>query len=133
MAVIRLRSQDLFVHSPAPLTDELRRELDVLGRVRYVVPASWIHGHLYMDQYGAAYPDAELFAAPGLQSRRSDLAFAGDLDDRPDPRWAGELDQAVFRGPSGSCSSSSFGCDERLPTMPALRAWGVRPPCLEPR
>jgi Domain of unknown function (DUF4336) len=98
MAVIRLRSQDLLVHSPAPLSDELRRELDELGSVRFIVPASWIHGHLYMEHYAAAYPKAELFAAPGLRRRRRDLTFAGDLNDRPNPRWAAELDQAAFRG-----------------------------------
>jgi hypothetical protein len=52
MAVIRLRSQDLLIHSPAPLTDELRCELDELGPVRFVMPASWLHGHLFMEQYG---------------------------------------------------------------------------------
>jgi Domain of unknown function (DUF4336) len=98
MAVARLASGDLLVHSPAPLTGELRAQLDRLGRVRFVVAASWLHGHLHMEDYSAAYPDVELFAPPGLRKRRSDLTFAGDLADGPDPRWAAELDQTLFRG-----------------------------------
>ena len=98
MAVVRLGDSDLLVHSPAALDDELRRALDALGRVRFVVPASALHGHVSMGDYAAAYPDAELFAAPGLRKRRKDLGFAGDLGAEPDPRWAGHLDQTTFDG-----------------------------------
>lgn len=99
MAVVRLASGELWIHSPAPLSDELRAELDEIGPIRYVVPASNLHGHLYMEQYAAAYPAVELSAAPGLRKKRRDLAFAADLDDAPDPRWAEDLDQTAFRGP----------------------------------
>jgi Domain of unknown function (DUF4336) len=98
MAVIRLASGELLVHSPAPLTDQLRQELDRLGPVRYVVPASALHGHLFMEEYRDAYPAVELFAAPGLERRRKDLTFAGELGDEPDPRWSADLDQAVLQG-----------------------------------
>jgi hypothetical protein len=98
MAIIELESGELLVHSPAELTDELRHALDELGPVRFVVPASNLHGHLFMEQYAATYPEAELFAAPGLQRRRKDLDFAGELGDRPDPRWQADVDQALFRG-----------------------------------
>jgi len=98
MAVARLPTGDLFVHSPAPLTDELRVALDELGPVRFVAPASSLHGHLFMEQYAAAYPEVELFAAPGLERRRPELTFAGRLGDEPDPRWGGDLDQTTFRG-----------------------------------
>jgi hypothetical protein len=98
MAVVRLPGGELLLHSVAPLTAELREALDGLGAVRYVVPASSLHGHLYMEQYAEAYPQAELFAAPGLEGRREDLSFAGELGDEPDSRWAGEVDQAYLRG-----------------------------------
>jgi hypothetical protein len=86
------------VHSPAPLSDELRSALNELGSVRFVVPASALHGHLFMEQYRDAYPGVELFAAPGLARRRPGLSFAGELSHEPDPRWSSELDQALFRG-----------------------------------
>jgi hypothetical protein len=36
------------------------------------------------------------FEAP--PRKRRDLQFAGELGDKPDPRWADDLDQAAFRG-----------------------------------
>jgi hypothetical protein len=58
MNVVRLAGGGLLIHSPAELADELRRELDQLGEVRFVVPASNLHGHLFMEQYRDAYPAA---------------------------------------------------------------------------
>ncbi|WP_227354015.1 DUF4336 domain-containing protein [Haladaptatus salinisoli] len=96
--VVRLSSGGLFVQSPARLTPELKRELDDLGGVRFVAPASKLHGHLYMEQYRDAYPDAKLLAAPGLASRRSDLVFDSYLGSVPDPRWSADVDQTVIAG-----------------------------------
>ena len=98
MAIVQLASGELLLHSPAMLTAELRRVLDAIGRVRFVVPASNIHGHLFMEQYRAAYPGVQLFAAPGLQRRRKDIDFDGELGDQPNVSWRADLDQALFRG-----------------------------------
>jgi hypothetical protein len=98
MTVVRLASGELFVHSPARLTAALRTTLDRLGEVRFVVPASNLHGHLYMEQYRATYSRGELWAASLLAGRRRDLAFDGLLGSVPDPRWAEDLDQAAFMG-----------------------------------
>jgi Domain of unknown function (DUF4336) len=96
MAVIRLTGGELLVHSPAELTHEIRNELDTLGDVRFVVPASNLHGHLYIEQYCDAYPGARLFAARGLASKRTDLSFDGELTETPDRAWADDLDQTTF-------------------------------------
>ena len=98
MAVIRLAGGDLFVHSPAELSSQLRTELDRLGNVRFVVPASILHGHLYMEQYRQAYPKAKLFGVPGLEGKRPDLNFDGELVGSPDPGWSEDLDQKRFEG-----------------------------------
>jgi uncharacterized protein DUF4336 len=98
MTVVRLAGGGLWLHSPAPLTNELRASLDALGGPRFVVAASAIHGHRFMEQYRDAYPAVELFAAPGLDRRRKDLAFDALLGSNPDPRWTDDLDQAVFLG-----------------------------------
>ena len=98
MNVVVLGDGGLFVHSPAPLDDDLRSGLDGLGEVRFVAAPSRLHGHMWMEQYRDAYPGAELLAGPGLPKRRKDLDFAAELGDAPDPRWAGVLDQAPFRG-----------------------------------
>ena len=98
MAVIRLTGGGLLVHSPAELTDELRNGLDELGEVLFVVPASHIHGHLYMEQFRQVYPQVKLFAAPGLVAKRTDLRFDGELSSSPQPQWSEDLDQTVFEG-----------------------------------
>ncbi|WP_435154522.1 DUF4336 domain-containing protein [Haladaptatus sp. DFWS20] len=98
MTVVRLSSGGLFVQSPARLTPELKETLDDLGGVRFVVPASKLHGHLHMEQYREAYPDAELLAAPGLASRRTDLTFDALLGSVPDPRWSADIDQIAIMG-----------------------------------
>jgi hypothetical protein len=140
MAVIRLSGGELLVHSPAQLTPELHRALDELGPVRFVVPASFLHGHLFMEQYRAAYPQARLFSAPGLPRRRPDLTFDGELGDSPDPAWAAALDQALFRAgrfitevvfchrASGTLLVGDL-CWNVTPAMPpATRVWaGWRP------
>ena len=98
MIVIRLHSGELFINSPAKLTESLKKELDELGQVGFVTPASSFHGHLFMEHYAAAYSSVELFAAPGLPKKRKDLSFNGMLGSTPDPRWAKEIDQAVYMG-----------------------------------
>ncbi len=97
MTVIRLRDGELFLHSPVSLDPELRAELDALGAVRFVVAPNRMH-HLFIGEYADAYPRAELFAAPGLETKRKDLAWQGVLGDEAPPAWAGQIDQLFFRG-----------------------------------
>ncbi len=98
MIVIRLKSGELFINSPAQLTKPLRDGLDQLGRVSFVTAANRFHGHMFMEQYKYAYPDVKLFAAPGLPAKRRDLSFDAMLGSTPDPRWSDEIDQEVFMG-----------------------------------
>jgi hypothetical protein len=98
MTIARLPTGALWIHSPAALTDELRAALDSIGQPRFVVAASALHGHRFMEQYRDAYAEVELFAPPGLDRRRKDLAFDALLGTTPDPRWSGEIDQAPFAG-----------------------------------
>ena len=98
MTVVRLAAGGLWLHSPAPLTDQLRVSLEALGKPRFVVASSAVHGHVFMEQYRDAYASIELIAGPGLDRRRKDLAFDAVLGSAPDPRWSDDLDQAVFLG-----------------------------------
>ena len=98
MTIARLRGGGLWIHSPARLTNGLRAELEAIGKPRFVVAASAVHGHVFMEQYREAYREVELFAAPVLDRRRKDLAFDGLLGSTPDPRWADDIDQALFLG-----------------------------------
>lgn len=97
MVVIRLSDGALFVWSPTALTDELRAAVDSLGPVRHVVAPNALH-HLFISKWHQTYPDAKLYAAPGLRGRRQDILFDGDLGDAPPADWSGEIDQVVVRG-----------------------------------
>ena len=97
MTVMRLADGSLLLHSPVALDPELRRALDALGRVRFVVAPNRVH-HLYAGDVARAYPEAQLWIAPGLERKRPDLRFVAVLgDEAPDP-WKDEVDQVCFRG-----------------------------------
>lgn len=97
MAVIRLEGGALFVWSPTALSDELRRAVDALGEVRYLIAPNSLH-HLFLAEWRDAYPAARLYAAPGLRQRRKDLAFDADLGDAPPAEWSGQIEQVLMRG-----------------------------------
>lgn len=97
MVVIRLSNGDLFVWSPIELSPALKREVDRFGRVRHLVSPNSLH-HLFLGQWKKAYPDAQLYAPPGLRRKRKDLAFDAELGDVPDKAWKNEIDQVVMRG-----------------------------------
>ena len=97
MTAIRLSSGALFLHSPVGLDDELRKALESRGAPRFAVAPNRFH-HLFAGDYAQAYPELELWLAPGLESKRSDLAHAGVLGDEAPPGWSGEIDQVFFRG-----------------------------------
>jgi hypothetical protein len=98
MTVVRLAGGALWVHSPAPLDDALRRGLKELGDVRWVVAPNALHGHLSMGDYRAAFPHARLVAAPGLPERRRDLTFDVVLGATAEPAWADALAQTTLDG-----------------------------------
>lgn len=97
MAVMKLGDGGLFVWSPTKLSPDLKQEVDALGNVRCIVAPNSLH-HLFMPDWKAAYPSARLFAAPGLQKRRADIAFDADLADAPPPEWREHIDQVIVRG-----------------------------------
>ncbi|MGH1370033.1 MAG: DUF4336 domain-containing protein [Maritimibacter sp.] len=96
MVVIRLTSGDLWVWSPIPLSEDLAAEIVELGKVRHIVSPNAFH-HLSISQWQAAYPDATLFAAPGLTKRRADLS-PGFTFGKENPPWENEISTVLFRG-----------------------------------
>ena len=59
MTVIRLTSGDLFIHSPTPLGPELKLEIEVVGRPRWIVGPNRIH-YWWVPEWRAAFSDAEI-------------------------------------------------------------------------
>lgn len=97
MAVIRLSGGRLFIWSPVALSEDLRAAVEALGEVAFLIAPNSLH-HLFLPEWKAAYPQARLFAAPGLAARRRDIAFDAELGDKPAAEWAAEIDQVVFAG-----------------------------------
>lgn len=101
MVVIRLTGGALFVWSPIALGPGLREQIDALGTVRHLVSPNRIH-YAHIAAWKRAYPDALAWASPGVRERAAaqgiDVSFDRELGDVPDPAWARELDQLVFRG-----------------------------------
>ncbi len=97
MTVVRLADGDLLIHDPCDIDGALKRELDELGTVRYIVAPGSYH-HLFVPAFQAYYPAAETFICPGLERKRPDIPFDWILGNRPDPRWGGVLEQVVVQG-----------------------------------
>jgi hypothetical protein len=77
------------------LHPETRHSLDQIGDVRFVIAPNRFH-HLFAAEYPRLYPEARLFGAPGLDSKRKVLRFDATLGDEPPSNWAGQIGQMVF-------------------------------------
>ena len=97
MTVVRLQGGGLWLHSPIPIDDTLRAELDALGPVQFIVAPNKLH-HLFMASCAAAFPAATLHGAPGLAAKRPDIASLRELDRAVLPPWQPNLDQLAFDG-----------------------------------
>lgn len=97
MAVIRLGGGRLLIWSPVTLTEALKQEVDTLGEVAFLVGPNALH-HLFIGEWRTAYPEARLYAAPGLGERRKDLAIDPVLTNAPPPEWAADLDLVLMAG-----------------------------------
>lgn len=97
IALVRLSDGSVWIWSPVALTKELCKFVDDLGPVRHIVSPNKIH-HLFLAEWAERWPEARLYAPPGLAKRRPDLRFDVELGDEPDPAWASDIDQVIFRG-----------------------------------
>jgi hypothetical protein len=97
MAVIRLASGDLLVWSPTALADALKAELASLGTVRHLIAPNSLHD-LFIASWKQAYPEARLYAAPGLQQKRRDLTFDAEITDAAILPWTDEVAHVVMAG-----------------------------------
>lgn len=97
MAVVRLSNGKAWVWSPVALTDELFDSVNAIGPVSHIVSPNKIH-HLFLADWANRWPEARVYAPPDLAKKRRDLHFDAELGDEPEPAWAAEIDQVIFRG-----------------------------------
>ena len=69
MAVVRLSDGSAWVWSPVGLSTELAESVETIGPVRFIVSPNKIH-HLFLPEWAMRWPDAKLFAPPGLAKRK---------------------------------------------------------------
>jgi hypothetical protein len=97
MTIVRRDDGGLIVHSPIALDDALRGEVEALGPVRCIIAPNLYH-HLYAGDWAAAFPEARLVGARGVDKKRKDLRFDATILDAPDPGFAGTLQPVHMRG-----------------------------------
>ena len=91
MTVLRLRDDELLLHSPVPLTPERRAEVDALGRVTHLYAPNAFH-HLSLGFWADAYPQAKVHAPKALAKKRPDLRI-DRFHGTPEPAFDGLLDE----------------------------------------
>ena len=74
MTIIRLNNGELVVISPIKLDKGIINQVNELGKVSIIIAPNLYH-HLFISNFKSVYPDAKVFAAPGLDSKRQDINF----------------------------------------------------------
>jgi len=97
MAVVRLSDGSAWVWSPVALSDDLADSVNSVGPVRFIVSPNKIH-HLFLSECASRWPEARLYAPPGLAKKKPELKFDAELGDTADPAWAADIDQVIFHG-----------------------------------
>ncbi len=99
--VVRLKSGELWVHSPTRLTEGLIAQMRALGPVRHLVAPNWIH-YAYVAQWQAAFEGTTSWAAPGVAARAAkqgmSLRFDHDLAADAEAPWQGQIEQMIVEG-----------------------------------
>ena len=96
MTVIRLGDGRLILHSPIPISDELRQELAALGPVGFIVVPE-AHGR-FAAEAARSHPSARLLAAPAAPRGRRSLPFHASLADQAPEAWAGQVESHLVGG-----------------------------------
>jgi hypothetical protein len=101
MAVVKLSNGDgAWIWSPTKYSKQLASEIEELvgGPVAHIVSPNKLH-HLNLKEWSEHYPEARVYAPPGLKGRSvvQGVVFTDDLGDDPHKTFANDFDQVVFR------------------------------------
>ncbi len=97
MSIVRLSNGDLFLHSPSEINGELKAEIDLLGKVAFIVAPGTYH-YLHIPSAQQAFPEAETLICPGIEQKRPEMAFDWILGDQADARLEKDFEQVLVRG-----------------------------------
>lgn len=96
MVVVKLPGGGLWLHSPIQIDDGLYEEIVNLGNVEHIVAPSCLH-HMYAQDAKNRFPGATLWAAPGLEKKRSDIKFDATFN-KEEPSWRDSIDFEYIGG-----------------------------------
>jgi uncharacterized protein DUF4336 len=105
--LVRLSGGGVLIHTPGPLSDEVRRVIEARGPVRAIVAPNLLH-HFYLAESIAAWPEARVFAAPGLRAKLETVRVDEELSDAVPALWAGDLEQVSTQGAPGLSETVFF-------------------------
>lgn len=107
MVVIRLINHPnedkpcAWIWSPIPITDALAQEVETkAGPVKYICSPNKIH-HIFLKEWSDKFPDAIVYASPGLEKREVAKGVKFDArfgKDEPEPPFANEIESVIVCG-----------------------------------
>ncbi|OAN11632.1 hypothetical protein A3K86_22210 [Photobacterium jeanii] len=97
MTVVRLSDDQLWIHSPIKITEQIQAQLAELGTVRFLIAPNHLH-HLFLAEWQAAYPNVQCFGTDEVIKKRDDLTFDASLNDTQVWSWQDEIEQVLFSG-----------------------------------
>jgi hypothetical protein len=101
MTVVRLAGSGLWLHSPTAASPALVAQVAALGPVRWLIAPNTLH-YWWAPDWRRLFPEAELWAAPGVAERaeraRRPLAVDHRLGAVAPAAWSGEIDQLLVAG-----------------------------------
>jgi hypothetical protein len=71
MTVVRLPRRELFIHSPTPLTPDLKRTIKALGIVCWIIGPNRLH-YWWFPEWHAAFPGATVYLSPAIARQAGD-------------------------------------------------------------
>ncbi|MBR8837519.1 MAG: DUF4336 domain-containing protein [Stigonema ocellatum SAG 48.90 = DSM 106950] len=96
MTVIRLPTNELIVISPIRTDSTTIHQLNEIGNVAYIIAPNLYH-HLFVSDFKAIYPEAQLWIAPGLDSKKP-LLSADRVITNDRGKITEQLDYLLFDG-----------------------------------
>lgn len=97
MLVVRLDEAELALWSPVPLGEETAANIEALGEVSTIIAPNDFH-HLYLGKAMDRFPGAQVWASPGLPTKRPELELEHLLGPGVDLPFAPALSPLFLEG-----------------------------------
>ncbi|MDX2367512.1 MAG: DUF4336 domain-containing protein, partial [Colwellia sp.] len=97
MTIVRLSCGGLWVHSPIKLEQDLQKQVDALGPVKFLVAPNQLH-HLFIKEWQDSYPEAEIFGTAAVINKRKDVDFSAVFTADFKAPWSENIEQLLFTG-----------------------------------